>query len=161
MSKSSQDRKIGIQIDLARKSDFDPIRNILADNDLTFEDLNKGHLKHFLVARERGQIVGVIGLELYEHTALLRSLAVRSRYRGKGLGYELAKRIELYAASLGIRHIYLLTITAGGFFEKHGYTKLPRDSAPEEIQSTSSIRGGSGASTHGWRRVSAWSPRNC
>src|SRR2546426_11309262 len=47
------------------------------------------HLDTTLVAREAGHVVGSAALELYGTTALLRSVAVAPRLRGRGLGQEL------------------------------------------------------------------------
>jgi amino-acid N-acetyltransferase len=43
---------------------------------------------------------------------------------------------ELHAKSQGAREIYLLTTTAERFFERLGYTRVPREAAPLAIQQT-------------------------
>lgn len=81
--------------------------------------------------------MGLVGLELYGREALLRSLVVRQLERGKGLGLALVRHAEAYAASRGVRSMYLLTLTAETFFQRLGYARLDRSAAPASIQRTS------------------------
>jgi len=41
---------------------------------------------HFAVAESEGRLVGAAGLEIYETSALLRSVVVEDRWRGSGVG---------------------------------------------------------------------------
>jgi len=68
--------------------------------------------------------------------ALLRSLAVNSKCRGRGCGTALVAQAELFAQSQGVREIYLLTTTAQRFFERLGYARVLREGAPGAIQRT-------------------------
>jgi amino-acid N-acetyltransferase len=108
---------------------------------LPHEDITPQHLRHFFVTKEKGQIVGVVGLEVFECLALLRSLAVDSRFRKQGIAAQLMKRVEEYAASLKIEEMYLLTVTAERFFLKRGYQRIERESSPPEIQGTAEFQG--------------------
>jgi amino-acid N-acetyltransferase len=40
------------------------------------------------------------------------------------------------ARSLGVRELYLLTMTAAPFFVKHGFEKVERAKAPASLQGT-------------------------
>ena len=62
--------------------------------------------------------------------------AVDADHRDKGIASWLVGEIENYAASLKLNTLYLLTMTAESFFEKHGYKPTKRESAPEGIQET-------------------------
>jgi amino-acid N-acetyltransferase len=53
----------------------------------------------------------------------------------------LARKAEDYAASIKIEKVFLLTMTAEGFFLKRGYQKIERISAPPEIQGTTEFQG--------------------
>jgi amino-acid N-acetyltransferase len=81
-------------------------------------------------------LTGVVGLELKNNNALLRSLAVIEPQRGKGLATQLVREIEKYARSQQVDTLYLLTLTAERFFAKRGYRKTDRKSAPAAIQET-------------------------
>jgi len=117
------------------------IRQLLTTCELPHEDITPRHLRHFFVAKEMGQIVGVIGLEVVGRLALLRSLAVDPRYRKRGLASQLTTTAEKYAVSLKIKDLYLLTLTVENFFAKRGYQKIARDSAPPEIQGMAEFQG--------------------
>jgi amino-acid N-acetyltransferase len=103
----------------------------LPDSDITDE-----HLKHFFFTGSDGSPTGLVGLELYATDALLRSLVVGENMRGKGLGSSLVDQAERYAASHGIRSLYLLTTTAEPFFRRLGYERIDRSHAPRSIKET-------------------------
>jgi amino-acid N-acetyltransferase len=117
------------------------IRQLLTLCGLPHEDITPKHLSHFWVIKEKGEILGVIGLEPFARLALLRSLAVDPRFRKRGLATELTKKAEEYAASHKIEEMYLLTVTAESFFLKQGYYRIERNSAPPEIKATTEFQG--------------------
>ena len=98
-------------------------------------------LPDFLVAEHENQIVGVAGLELYEASALLRSVAVRSDWRGTGLGRELVDRLLSEARERGIHDVYLLTTTAEHYFPRLGFGCISRDQVPEGVRSSAEFTG--------------------
>ena len=93
-------------------------------------------MRHFFCAGPRGAPEGVVGIELCGADALLRSLGVRTSYRGMGLGARLVAYAEEYARGQGASTVYLLTTTAAGFFTGLGYAVASRDDAPDGIRST-------------------------
>jgi amino-acid N-acetyltransferase len=116
------------------------IRQLLTAYGLPHEDISSGHLQHFFVAKDKGEIFGVVGLEVLGRLALLRSLAVGLRHRNRGIASQLTRKAEEYAVSLGIVDLYLLTLTAEDFFAHRGYRKIDRSSAPPEVQETAEFR---------------------
>ncbi|HYF39233.1 MAG TPA: arsenic resistance N-acetyltransferase ArsN2, partial [Gemmatimonadales bacterium] len=92
------------------------------------------NFSHFLVAEAGGQLVGVAGLELYDGSALLRSVAVESRWRGTGVGKVLVERAIDHARERGVEDVYLLTTTAEHYFPRFGFTCVSRDSVAEGIR---------------------------
>jgi len=116
------------------------IRQLLILCELPQEDITPEKLRHFLVLREKGQVIGVVGVEVFGRFGLLRSLAVDSRYRRKGFASQLAEKAEEYAASLKIETLYLLTTTAEGFFSRLSYLRVQRDSAPPPVQGTAEFK---------------------
>ncbi len=117
------------------------IRQLLTISGLPHEDITPEHLRHFWVIKEKGDVLGVIGLEPFARSALVRSLAVHPKHRNRGLASLLEKKAEEYAASQKIEVLYLLTTTAENFFQKRGFLKIERDSAPQEIKGTAEFRG--------------------
>jgi len=104
---------------------------------LPVADLSEERLQHFFYLPHEASAMGLVGLELYAQEALLRSLVVAPSERGQGLGIALVRHAETYAASRGVRSIYLLTLSAEPFFQRLGYTRLDRSAAPASIRRTS------------------------
>jgi len=111
--------------------------SLLKKSDLPFEDITPELLENFYAYSGKEGITGVVGLEIYDEAALLRSLAVESSERGRGLGKSLVKFAENSAKEKNVKSIYLLTTTAQKFFERNGYVCIDRKEAPEAIKKTS------------------------
>ena len=108
---------------------------LLDNSDLPKEGI-LDHLDTFFIAiaKNRNELLGSIGLEIYDEDALLRSLAVHSSYQNKGLGSRLIKYIHEFARSNGIKKIYLLTETAEGLFKKFNYNIISRADVALKVQ---------------------------
>src|SRR5260370_7624828 len=103
---------------------------------LHVSDITDEHLEHFFFVGSDGSPSGLVGLELYGSEALLRSLIVGVNARSKGLGSALIEHAEQYAASMGVRSVYLLTTTAEAYFRRLGYERIDRLLAPTSIKRT-------------------------
>lgn len=125
----------------ARSEDWDAIRHLLADSGLPTEDLGPNRLDGFLVATDNGGIVGLIGLEVFGTTGLLRSLVVAAAARRAGLGGKLVGALESAAETAGIEDLWLLTIDADGFFERQGFSIVEREAVPDSIRDTEEFSG--------------------
>lgn len=110
---------------------------LLEANQLPTSDLEAESDVRLFGYAPNGELAGVVGLELYGTSALLRSLAVAESGRGDGLGAALVVHAEHHAAQQGVRSVYLLTTTASKFFERHGYRHAKREDAPPSIAGTS------------------------
>ena len=130
-----------MKIDFAAYEDWPKIKALLRESGLPHEDIKTHQLKHFLVIRDGERISGVVGIELYGPVALLCSLAVSPNYRRFGFASNLLTKIEEYTKEKGAEALYLLTTTAGGFFEKRGYQKIDRKGVPAAIRETSEFGG--------------------
>ncbi len=105
------------------------IRQLLILCNLPEADITPEQLSHFLILKEKGQVIGVVGVEVFGRFGLLRSLAVDPRYRRRRFASQLVE-VEEYAASLKIETLYLLTMTVEEFFSKRNYQRVQRNSAP-------------------------------
>lgn len=112
------------------------VRRLLADCGLPDADLTPEHFEHFFGCGSERELEGVVGVELHGTDALLRSLAVAQSARGRGCGSALVAEAERYARTRGVTRMYLLTATAEPFFQKRGYARTPRESAPESLRTT-------------------------
>jgi amino-acid N-acetyltransferase len=104
------------------------------------------HLPTAVVARARGQVVGSAALELYGTAALLRSVAVDGRLRGRGLGRRLAANVLERARTRGVERVYLLTETAPEFFARLGFQPVERAAVPEAVRQSVEFAGACPAS---------------
>jgi amino-acid N-acetyltransferase len=115
----------------AEPADQQAIAELLTSCNLPANDLEE-HLDHFIVAKERDRVIGCIGFEA--RGLLLRSLAVSSDFRRKGIANRLCEKLLDHAREEGASVIYLLTDTASDFFSKRGFERMPRNEAPETIR---------------------------
>jgi len=109
---------------------------LLEAEGLPASDLTEAHLEHFFFTGSDGAPSALVGLEIYDEAALLRSLVVSAAARTQGLGSALLLHAEEYAAVHRVRSLYLLTTTAEAYFGHRGYRRIDRSQAPPFIQST-------------------------
>ena len=130
-----------MNIEKLSSSDLEQVKQILEDAGLPLVDLTAAHMGHFMGARlKTGELAGVIGLEVYERAGLLRSLAIREEYRGRGIAGELINTLHAYALSAGIGDLYLLTTTAEGYFARHGFEPFDRQKVPVPVGESAEFR---------------------
>lgn len=122
-------------IEPQRLHDRPHVRELLGRCGLPTDDLQTAPVD-FLVMREAGQVVGVVGLESADGVGLLRSLAVLPSLHGQGRGGALVAAAERLAEQRGIDDLYLLTTTVPGFFALHDYLRVHRASVPLALQRT-------------------------
>jgi amino-acid N-acetyltransferase len=94
----------------------------------------------FVVAEDRGRIVGVAGHEVYGTDGLLRSVAVAHDWRGRGLGGALTEEILMRCAREGLTAVYLLTETAESFFPRYGFRRIAREEASDAVKASAEFR---------------------
>lgn len=123
----------------ATDSDLDAAVDLLRKAGLPVDDLSADR---FALVAEKEQIFqGVIGLEVFDELALLRSLVVSEDARGAGIGLALVTALETACLADGVGELWLLTIDADSFFQKLGYVTRERDDAPAAIRSTAEFSG--------------------
>lgn len=122
-------------IDRAHAQDADHVLRLVAENQLTTDGL-LDHLATILVARLNHRVVGTAGLEIHSDGALLRSVAVSSEVRGRGLGALLVESALQMAEELNVRDVYLLTFTAENYFQRFGFESLDRGEVPASVRAS-------------------------
>jgi len=110
------------------------IRHLLDEAQLPTADIAPGAGQRFIGVHAQGAWCGVVAIEPMGDVALLRSLAVASSTRSRGLGRALIGAAEALAQCLGARALFLLTTSAAPYFERLGYTVIARDAAPSPIR---------------------------
>ena len=126
-----------INIEGFSKYDKKKVLDLLKKAELPTDDLTNEKMKNFMIARGKdGSIIGVVGVEMYQESGLLRSLVVHPAYRGTGLGSLITRKIESFALHNGVKTLYLLTMISADFFQRIGYEVTQRDNVPESIRKT-------------------------
>lgn len=91
------------------------------------EDSPLDEEKERFVAEEDGCIVGFS--DYNRKTSELSGLYVKPDYTGKGVGEKLLRKAEQDARDNGLNHLWCeSTITARGFYRKHGYELVEKTS---------------------------------
>lgn len=121
-----------LTVEGASGADTEAIRDLLGRNELPTSDLSAAR-PEFVVVRSGGQIIGSGALEHFGDTALLRSVAVESQWRGTGVGRLLVGELERRARAAGISELILLTLTAADFFRRLGYGAKDRAQVPDAV----------------------------
>jgi len=129
-----------MRIRAATPEDLPAVRELLSTSGLPVDGVEE-NLDDFIVAVEDRAISGVIGVERYGPTALLRSAAVSTSSRGSGLGSRLVKAILERAAAQGVKDVYLLTTTASEYFPRFGFTEVERADAPVQLRASREFQG--------------------
>lgn len=120
-------------------ADFPSIQELLSRSKLPDDDF-VAHIKNFIVYVENHNIVAVGGLEICGAFALLRSIAVASEHRGKGIAKKIYKLLKVRAYGLGINRLYLLTESSIEYFANLGFRIMDRADAPELIMETEQFK---------------------
>lgn len=111
---------------------------LISTSGLPVDDISSG--TQLFVMEDSDEVIGTVAVEYNFNDALLRSLSVKENKRGHGVGQQLVDFIEDYVKKQGVLTIYLLTTTAAAFFQNRDYTIVPRETAPDFIQTTSEFR---------------------
>ena len=125
--------KADIERALAR--DAHDVLRLVEESQVTTDGL-LDHLRTILVARLGHRIVGTAGLEIHSDGALLRSVAVSSDVRGRGVGTVLVESALHMAEELNVRDVYLLTFTAENYFQRFGFQSLDRGDVPASLRAS-------------------------
>ncbi len=132
-------RRLGDPVMPARLEDKPKIANLLDRVGIAHPVLEQFWPSYLVIPGEDegGALVGCVAIELAGDVALLRMLAVAPERRGEGLGYVLVEAATERARSQGVRHLYLVTDGAQGYFgEKLGFTAIDRKDVAPAVAAT-------------------------
>jgi amino-acid N-acetyltransferase len=128
--------KKSYRIRTAESHDLQEVMGLLRLCRLPCEGLDADSLKSFCVAESGGKIAGTAGIEVHGAFGLLRSVTVAPAWRNRALGEILVKDRLAFAGSRGLSAVFLLTLDAGPFFERFGFTPVGREAVPPEIRAS-------------------------
>ncbi len=124
----------------ATNRDLDAVESLLSANDLPLDGV-KENFSGFVVAEDKGEIAGAIGLEKFGSVALLRSAVVSPAYRGSGVGRRLVEQLLERASNEGIEQLFLLTTTAEKYFPRFGFSPTDRSAVPTAVKTSAEFQG--------------------
>jgi amino-acid N-acetyltransferase len=130
-----------VNLRTAAPSDLPTVLGLLGRAGLPTQGVDADALPNFVIAEHSGTPVGVVGLEVYRESALLRSAAVEEGWRGSGVGRALIDRALHLSKERGIVDVFLLTTTAEHYFPRFGFACVGRDSVPEAVQASAEFQG--------------------
>jgi amino-acid N-acetyltransferase len=122
-------------IQKANRKDLPGILKLLNLFKLPVQDV-VDNLGNFYVLKENDRMVACVGLEKFETTCLLRSLAIVEDKQGLGLGKFLVEEILKEIKKGGIKTVYLMTTDAADYFEKFNFRVVCRKHVHEDIRNT-------------------------
>lgn len=125
----------------ATPDDWGAIQDLLLASGLPVDNIGAEKLDRFLIAEHDDRTVGLIGLEIFGTVGMLRSLVVEKSARSTGLGGKLVGSLESAAEAAGIAELWLLTIDAERFFQRHNFEIVDRTAAPDAIRQTDEFSG--------------------
>jgi amino-acid N-acetyltransferase len=125
----------------AHAADLGDVLALLRRANLPTEGVDANALRNFVIAESEGTPVGVVGLELYRGSALLRSAAVEESWRGSGVGKALVERALEITQMRGIHDVFLLTTTAEDYFPRFGFACCGREAVPAAVQKSVEFQG--------------------
>jgi amino-acid N-acetyltransferase len=115
--------------------DLDAVAQLLAAEGLPHQDIAE-HIRHFVLARDHGYLIGTAGVQLCGRDGLLRSVCVSAGHRNRGLGRNLCRQVVAYSKNAGLTRLFLLTTSAAGFFERMGFSACSREVVPSGVLHT-------------------------
>jgi amino-acid N-acetyltransferase len=124
----------------ATNQDLDAVESLLSANDLPLDGV-KENFSSFVVAVDKGEIAGAIGLEKFGSVALLRSAVVSPEHRGSGIGRRLVEQVLERASDEGIEELFLLTTTAEKYFPRFGFSPTTRSAVPAAVRASAEFQG--------------------
>jgi amino-acid N-acetyltransferase len=124
-----------VKIRVAAKEHLPQIKELLEASQLPASDIDLNK-QLFLVALYDQVVVGIIALEIYDNSALLRSFAVDANFRNRKIGELLYRKAVVQSKQKGIDHLFLLTTTADRYFDRLSWQRIGRDEVPEAISAS-------------------------
>lgn len=129
-----------MKIRVATSRDLGAVESLLSSSNLPIEGV-KENFSGFVVAEDKGEIAGTIGLEKFGSVALLRSAVVSPEHRGSGVGRRLVEKVLERAEEDGIEELFLLTTTAEDYFPRFAFTRTTRSAVPPAVKASAEFQG--------------------
>ena len=91
------------------------------------------NIRDFWVAEENKKVIGCSALHIsWDDLAEIKSIAVATRFQGRGMGKELVESCLNEARQLGAKKIFVLTYKPD-YFKKFGFKRVKKNDLPHKI----------------------------
>jgi N-acetylglutamate synthase-like GNAT family acetyltransferase len=87
-----------------------------------------------------GAVVGTVGLEYGRGCGLLRTAFIHPTHRGAGIGRVLVAALLAEARRAGLRRVYLFSTSAGAYWERLGFRRVPVPEAAAALPDAPQVR---------------------
>ena len=128
-----------VYIRSASQVDMEKIAALLAQCGLATEDVAE-ILDTFQIALCDDRIVGCAAAERHGQSIVIRSVAVEPAYRDRGVASRLVEKLLVRARGTEARQAFLLSTAAPAYFARWGFSHIPVDKAPSELQASLEFR---------------------
>ncbi|MDG6994351.1 MAG: GNAT family N-acetyltransferase [Nitrososphaerota archaeon] len=128
---------MALKIFPAEARDQADITELLQSSGLTLRGIESAR---FWVAKSKGEIVGTVGLEVWNDQGLLRSLAVKKNLRNIGIGSALVQQVVDASKQLSLKELFLLT-EIKDYYLKLGFSETVREKVEGEVLNSEEFKG--------------------
>jgi N-acetylglutamate synthase-like GNAT family acetyltransferase len=129
-----------IQIIQAIESDTDDVKNLLIENHQKPSTVIDSNSIYFL-AKANGKLIGTIGAEITGTSALIRSTAVLSAWRSKGIAADLVDTLFARLKSDNITDLYLFSRDSGKYWQKFGFVQCKVEEVVDRLPNVPQVVG--------------------
>lgn len=105
----------------ATDRDLKYLKNILSGNKQKNNIIINDASLYFIAVTTKSKIIGLIGAEICNENALLRSASIAGTYKNKGIGKKLVQTLLEALKKRNIRTVYLFSLTSGEYWQKFGF----------------------------------------
>ncbi|MDW3686737.1 GNAT family N-acetyltransferase [Cupriavidus sp. CV2] len=123
----------------ASQADTGNIAALLTQCGLATENLEE-ILDSFQIALCDDRLVGCAAAECHGQSIVIRSVAVEPAYRDRGIASRLVEKLLVRARGTEARHAFLLSTSAPAYFARWGFSRIPVNEAPPELQASPEFR---------------------
>lgn len=126
----------------ANSGDLNTLKEFLTRANIGTEGLTEETIDGFLMLEnEKGELIGSLGMEVYEKYGMLRSLVVTTGQAEKDIFVLFDQMVQL-AKEKGLKCLFLATNKKGAlpFFYLMGFVNIEREELPEEFYRSEHIR---------------------
>ncbi|MHB8511414.1 MAG: HAD-IIA family hydrolase [Actinomycetota bacterium] len=113
--------------------DLPGVAHLLHEGSLQAGNVRERAGRTIVAEAGRKEMLGTAAWDPVGSAAILRSIAVRTQSRGKGVGLLLVAGALRTAFKAGVREAWLVTTDAQAFFKRCGFTEINREDVPDEV----------------------------